>query len=140
MSNIPFRILTLLFLLFQFSSIFTECPVKLRVVIDTPRSNTVLVRQYQIETVDTIVEIKSNGDIWCDDILALAAKNGTVMEFNSKDNQTYSETVKPHLLPRTLDISSIAPSTRFWANEKVVQSALLCSQVILSIHFQDKFH
>ena len=115
----------------QFSSRFTEFPVKLRVVIDKPRSNTVLVRHYQIETVDTIVEIKSNGDIWCDDILALAAKNGTVMEFNSKDNQTYSETVKPHFLPRTFDISSTAASTKFWFNEKVVQNALLCCQVII---------
>ena len=131
MSNIPFRILTLLFLLFQFSSIFTECPVKLRVVIDTPRSNTVLVRQYQIETVDTIVEIKSNGDIWCDDILALAAKNGTVLEFNSKDGQTYSETFNPNFLPRTFDVSSNAASTKFWTKEKVVQNALLCCQVII---------
>ena len=123
------------FLLLQFSF-----PVKLRVVINKPRANTVLVRHYQIETVDTIVEIKSNGDIWCDDILALPAKNGTVMEFNSKDNQTYSKTVKPHFLPRTFDISSTAASTKFWANEKVVQNALLCSQVILSNHFQDEYH
>ena len=76
-----------------------------------------------------MVEIKSNGDIWCDDILALAAKNGTVMEFNSKDNQTYSKTVKPHFLPRTFNISSTGPSTKFWTKEKVVQNALLCCMV-----------
>ena len=91
-------------------------------MIDTPRANTVLVRHYQIEAVDTIVEIKANGEIWCDDILALAGKNGTVMEFNSKkySDQIYKKTVEPHFLPRTFHISPTV--TKFWANEKVVQN------------------
>ena len=99
-------------------------------MIDKPRANTILVRQYQIETVDTIVEIKANGDIWCDDEKALAAKKGTVMEFNSKkySDQIYKETKEPHFLPGTFHFSSTV--TKFWANQKVVQNALLCCQVI----------
>ena len=115
--------------LIYFLLLQSKFPVKLRVVIQKPRDNTVLVRHYQIEKY-RFIEIKANGDIWCDGLLSLAARNGQVMEFNSKDNQTYDETINPNFLPRTFDISSTSASTKFWANEKVVQNALLCCQVI----------
>ena len=114
----------------QFSGRFAEFPVKLRVVIQKPRDNTVLVRHYEIEKY-SFIEIKVNGDIWCDGDgdRTLAARNGKVMEFNSKDGQSFYETISPNFLPRTFDISSTAASTKFWTKEKVVLNALLCCQV-----------
>ena len=39
-----------------------------------------------------MVEIKANGDIWCDEQPRLAANEGTVMQFNCKTyNQKYLE-------------------------------------------------
>ena len=80
-----------------------------------------------------MVEIKANGDIWCDDQPRLAAKEGTVMQFHY--NQKYWKKAKnSHFLPETVHISPTT-ATKFWAKEKsVVQNALLCCKVC-KIHF-----
>ena len=77
-----------------------------------------------------MVEIKANGDIVCDDQLKLACNQGTVMEFNfKKKNQKWKEAQNSHFLPETFHISPTT-ANKFWAKEKrVVQNALLCSQV-----------
>ena len=80
-----------------------------------------------------MVEIKANGDIWCDDQKRLAANQGTIMEFNCKTyNQKYWKKAKnSHFLPETVHISPTTPTaTKFWVKEKiVVQNALLCCHV-----------
>ena len=108
-----------------------EWPAKLRVVISKPRANTVLVRHYEIKQECRMVEIKANGDIFCDDQLKLTCNQGTVMEFNCKTyNQKYWKKAKnSHFLPETVHISPTT-STKFWVKEKsVMQNALLCCQV-----------
>ena len=108
-----------------------DFPAKLRVVISN-RANTVLVRHYEIKQECHMVEIKANGDIWCDEQPRLAANEGTVMQFNCKTyNQKYWKKAKnSHFLPETVHISPTT-ATKFWAKEKsVVQNALLCCQVI----------
>ena len=115
----------LFFLILQY-----DFPAKLRVVIAKPRANTALVRHYLIEKDCKLVEIKANGDIFCDDQPALAAKEGTVMEFNCKTySQKYRKSLNSHFLPQTFHISPTT-ATEFWVKEKlVVQNALLCCQV-----------
>ena len=118
-----------------------EWPAKLRVVISKPRANTVLVRHYEIKQECHMVEIKANGDIWCDDQKILAAKEGTVMQFNCKTyNQKYWKKAKnSHFLPETVHISPTT-ATKFWVKEKsVVQNALLCCQVCRT-HFHKFLH
>ena len=118
-----------------------EWPAKLRVVISKPRANTVLVRHYEIKQVCHMVEIKANGDIWCDDQKRLAAKEGTVMQFNCKTyNQNYwKKAQNSHFLPETVHISPNT-ATKFWVKEKsVVQNALLCCQVCRT-HFHKFLH
>ena len=108
-----------------------EFPAKLRVLISKPRANTVLVRHYEIKQECGMVEIKANGDIWCDEQPRLAANEGTVMQFNCKTyNQKYWKKAKnSNFLPETVHISPTA-ATKFWVKEKnVVQNALLCCQV-----------
>ena len=107
-----------------------EFPAKLRVLISKPRANTVLVRHYEIKQACGMVEIKANGDIFCDDQLKLACNQGTVMEFNfKKKNQKWKEAQNSHFLPETFHISPNT-ATEFWVKEKlVVQNALLCCQV-----------
>ena len=99
-------------------------------MIAKPRANTALVRHYLIEKDCKLVEIKANGDIFCDDQLALAAKEGTVMEFNCKTySQKYRKSLNSHFLPQTFHISPTT-ATEFWVKKKlVVQNALLCCQV-----------
>ena len=78
-----------------------------------------------------MVEIKANGDIWCDEQPRLAANEGTVMQFNCKTyNQKYWKKAKnSHFLPETVHISPTT-STKFWVKEKsVMQNALFCCQV-----------
>ena len=102
-------------------------------MISKPRANTVLVRHYEIKQECRMVEIKANGDIWCDDQKRLAANQGTIMEFNCKTyNQKYWKKAKnSNFLPETVHISPTA-ATKFWVKEKnVVQNALLCCQVYL---------
>ena len=78
-----------------------------------------------------MVEIKANGDIWCDEQPRLAAREGTVMQFNCKTyNQKYwKKAINSSFLPKTVHISPTTAS-KFLAKEKsVVQNALLCCQV-----------
>ena len=107
-----------------------EFPAKLRVLISKPRANTVLVRHYEIKQECHMVEIKANGDIFCDHQLKLACNQGMVMEFNfKKKNQKWKEAQNSHFLPGTFHISPTT-ANKFWAKEKrVVQNALLCCQV-----------
>ena len=100
-------------------------------MISKPRANTVLVRHYEIKQECHMVEIKANGDIFCDDQLKLTCNQGTLMEFNCKTyNQKYWKKAKnSHFLPETVHISPTT-STKFWVKEKsVMQNALLCCQV-----------
>ena len=88
-----------------------------------------------------MVEIKANGDIWCDEQPRLAAKEGTVMQFNCKTyNQKYWKKAKnSHFLPETFHISPDT-ATKLWVKEKsVVQNALLCCQVCRT-HFHEFLH
>ena len=70
-----------------------------------------------------MVEIKANGDIFCDDQLKLTCNQGTVMEFNCKTyNQKYWKKAKnSHFLPETVHILPTT-STKFWVKEKDVRN------------------
>ena len=109
-------------------------------MISKPRANAVLVRHYEIKQECRMVEIKANGDIFCDDQLKLACNQGTVMEFNfKKKNKKWKEAQNSHFLPETFHISPTT-ATEFWAKEKsVVQNALLCCQVCKT-HFHKFLH
>ena len=127
--------------MYLFFLLQNEWPAKLRVVISKPRANTVLVRHYEIKQECHMVEIKANGDIFCDDQLKLACNQGTVMEFNRKTyNQKYWKKAKnSHFLPDTVIISPTT-ATKFWVKEKsVVQNSLLCCQVCMT-HFHKFLH